>query len=309
MKLGPGDVNWEDHVIRSYNCEPQDSRFHYSETAVRDEDTQTNQYGYRSNIGPTPDIEVWQVACAATAAPIYFKPFSLTSPRGGNVEYTDGSLGHDNNPTMVAKNDILGLYQEDSLGVVVSVGTARKKLDARVHKEGPMAAIGVGNRVVHTATNPEAHHKKIAGDLAEGFGPQFSYYRLNDPGGLDMDLDEWEPKKSSSSKKSGSETLEAMRTRFNEWYGDRAVNEKFKKCARELVKCRQLRSKTLRWEQYAMGLNNVSCTMNDCNIGFITSEKYKEHLRNTHGYTKRQSEVAFQNLSQHWRYPHPPSQR
>lgn len=264
------------------------------------------------NYGPADEFEIWEVARAATAAPFYFDPLKIKIS-GSSMSLTDAGFGHNNNPTKEGTNEIEELYGVESIGIVVSVGTARK--DEGDLKRGLFAFKGKVRQIALKATDTEQVHRDMdAMSSKDGF----SYYRLNDPDGLTMQLDEWEPKPSRlNSKNSGSKTLEKLRIAFDRWAIDNT--HQLQECAGELVKCRRARSKRsakgsangpatssandAKWERYATGAE-FTCQIRGCEREkFDDCEEFKHHLKRDHGmksedYLKR--EVT--ECKRDWRY-------
>jgi patatin-like phospholipase/acyl hydrolase len=96
------------HLIRSYN----------PKTGTADDEEPVN----------STKMSIWEVARAATAAPMYFTElpyrFSTNDP-SDKYSFADGGFGSTNNPTFLGIDEITRLYPHGRLGVVLSVGTAR----------------------------------------------------------------------------------------------------------------------------------------------------------------------------------------
>jgi patatin-like phospholipase/acyl hydrolase len=152
-------------------------------------------------------MHIWQVARAATAAPMYFKELKVHLPgRNGDQKtyFSDGGFGVTNNPAQVALIEMMILYGATNVGAIVSIGTARapetssRDLFGRVRK---MASV---------ATNPE--------NVAEWMRTEDPdcYWRFNDKTGLCIELDEWKPN-GLFTKKPGHETLRKIQASFDGW--------------------------------------------------------------------------------------------
>ena len=164
----------------------------------------------RINYGNAQEFQIWEVARAATAAPFYFEPLEIETP--GNAApllFTDGGFSSTNNPTAEGTREIEDLYGSNSVGVVVSVGTAKRNSPS--HRRGLRAKVkDMGDK----ATDPEnIHHDWIAKSSEQ----KFRYYRLNEPGGLHVELDEWKPKQNLYTKNSGQATLKTIQDVFARW--------------------------------------------------------------------------------------------
>jgi patatin-like phospholipase/acyl hydrolase len=152
-------------------------------------------------------MHIWQVARAATAAPMYFKELKVHLPgRNGDQKtyFSDGGFGVTNNPAQVALIEMMILYGATNVGAIVSIGTARapetssRDLFGRVRK---MASV---------ATNPE--------NVAEWMRTEDPdcYWRFNDKTGLCIELDEWKPN-GLFTKKPAHETLRKIQASFDGW--------------------------------------------------------------------------------------------
>src|SRR5437667_1226705 len=155
------------------------------------------------NHGNVQEFQIWEVARAATAALLYFEPLKIEIPgMRTHLLFTDGGFTYVNNPTMEGIREIEDLYGSNSIGVVVSIGTARATT--------PNPTRGLIRKIKHissSATDPEVIHRDVVQKSATGDFPHFSYYRLNEPDGLRIDLDEWKPReKLFANKNAGRQT-------------------------------------------------------------------------------------------------------
>ena len=236
------------------------------------------------NYGDAQDFEIWEVARAATAAPFYFDPLKIDI-RGSSEHMilTDAGFSHTNNPTKEGINEIEGMYGTESIGIVVSVGTARR--DECNLKSGPMAFKSKVEKFAQMATpslatDTERVHSEMATNSSRS-KDYFRYYRMNDPDGLKMALDEWEPKSNRFNKKSGWKTLETIQIAFSKWAGNNTAH--LQSCAEELVRCRRARSvNRAKWERYATGAEFI-CRVRGCQKGsFDNREQFLKHLTREH---------------------------
>lgn len=253
------------------------------------------------NYGPAQDFEIWEVAGAATAAPFFFDPLKIDIP--GSKEHmslTDAGFGHNNNPTKEGTNEIEWMYGTESIGIVVSVGTARR--DEGDLKRGPFAFKSKLEQIAQNATDTERVHTDMETNSSKD---EFSYYRLNDPDGLKMQLDEWEPKPSRFNGKdsgSGSKTLERIRNAFNNWVANNT--DQIQQCAEELVECRRLRSANrAKWERYATGAE-FTCRVKGCQReNFDNCEQFQQHLARDHGVRRKEHfKQEIDECRRDWRY-------
>lgn len=252
------------------------------------------------NYEEAQDFEIWQVARAATAALFYFEPLEIDhqAAKGKKISF-DGGFSHTNNPTREGIREIQDLYGETSIGIVVSVGTARKLKEDK--KKSFFSTIPrLTREFADTATDPEIVHKELHREHSRN--PKFPYYRLNHPGGLKTDLDEWEPKKSMLNKESGHKTLEDIKRAFAEWAIELDTIQLLQRCATDLVEYRRRRSATARWERYATGCQ-FKCRERGCPFGKVYDSKlFKDHLRHHHSYRENDLDREVDYCKKYWRY-------
>ena len=254
------------------------------------------------NYEKAQQLEVWQVARAATAAKFYFEPLRIENSRaGGFTEFTDGGFGHNNNPTRTGKQEIEDLHGSRSIGIVVSVGTARKLKEdakkARFFSTIPDAA----REFADAATDPEIVHKEMQRDH-DNYS-KFPYYRLNHPGGLQTELDEWEPKPKMYNKKpGGKKTIADIETAFDKWAAKIDNTQQLQDCAAALVARRRKRMDTGKWERYATG-SHFECRVKGCDPGdFFDRHKFSSHLHEDHYFEGHELEQEVSQCRRHWRY-------
>jgi hypothetical protein len=252
------------YLIRSYHHfqKPQNGR-----SERRNADVSKRNWGKRS------ELEIWQVARAATAAPFYFKEikFNQENEYGlTKVYFSDGGFGHTNNPTMLGIQEIEGMYGRNNIGVVASIGTARadnastgKSFLKRVAKS------------FNEATDPKIVAAFVAREELD------FYYRFNDSKGIPLDLDDWKPN-GWFTQHPGCKTLREIEDHFNKWVARRSVLADFKSCAEELVRRRRRRvADESRWERYATGAQ-YRCQHAECNRFYGYREDFEEHWLKTH---------------------------
>ena len=251
------------------------------------------------------DFEIWQVARAATAAKFYFEPLEIDhhAARGKKISFTDGGFSHTNNPTREGLREIEDLHGENSVGIAVSVGTARKLKEDSKNKAFFSTIPRSTRDFADTATDPEIVHKQLQRDHDRN--PKFSYYRLNHPGGLNTDLDEWEPKGNMLHRESGHKTIEEIRRAFADWAIKLENVQLLERCAVELVECRRRRAQTTGWDRYATGCE-FKCRERGCPNGvFYHKDVFKDHLRDQHSYRVDELDREVDYCKKHWRYQKP----
>ena len=253
------------------------------------------------NYEKAQQLEVWQVARAATAAKFYFEPLKIENARvGGFTVFTDGGFGQANNPTRTGKEEIEDLHGSTSIGIVVSVGTSRKlKEDAK--KANFFSTIPNSAReFADTATDPESVHDQMQRDQNRH---GFPYYRLNYPGGLQTEIDEWEPKPRMYKKKEGgAKTIDDMESAFEKWLARPGNVEQLQECAAKLVARRRARMKTPKWERFATG-SQFECRFRGCDPGdFFDRGLFTSHLREHHSLEGDKLRDQVSQCGRHWRY-------
>ena len=254
------------------------------------------------NYEKAQQLEVWQVARAATAAKFYFEPLKIENFRvGGSTEFTDGGFGQANNPTRTGTQEIEELHGYDSIGIVVSIGTARKlKEDAK--KATFFSTIpGSAREFADAATDPEIIHHNMQRHHDKRH--EFPYYRLNHAGGLQTELDEWEPKRKMYNKKDGgAKTIADMEGAFDKWAGNQENIQQLRECAAALVARRRERMSTRKWERYATG-SHFECRVKGCDDGdFYYRDQFQSHLSERHGFEGDYLECQMRQRRKHWRY-------
>ena len=258
----------------------------------------TIKYGIAHN------LEIWQVARAATAAPWYFDRLKIkVDERGSDMYYllfTDGGFDYTNNPTKEGVSEIKEARGPDSVNTVVSIGTAR--YNERQADSFRSRIKGVINR----GTDPERIHADMVEDSNRSEGG-FSYYRLNAPGSLDVELDEWKPRAKPFGIEPGIETLNKIRNAFNEWASLHETIHKLTDCAADLVERRKARtSDRAQWERYATGAKFV-CYFQNCEEKIFHRGRFEEHLALEHGVQPGLMSQVVEDCKKQWRYPPAPN--
>ena len=255
----------------------------------------------RSPSGEAHKWPIWKVALAATAAPFYFGSFEADAQITGvqeRVEYADGGLHGNNNPTTEGIAEIESL---SSLGTVVSIGTSRG--DAH-------SVMSIKKKLQHhfnEGSDPEQVHDAVNKKMRKRHKP---YYRFNNSGALKMDLDEWKPR-GLFTQNPGSQTLKTIRESFNEWIKLPENFQRFQSCAKELVNRRRERSKDeAKWEHFANG-TRYWCQFKACNVAaFIDRDEFLKHFRRMHGTAApnaNEEEIIMKwSRSTQWRYREAP---
>ncbi|KAL9090907.1 MAG: hypothetical protein Q9165_005115 [Trypethelium subeluteriae] len=217
--------------------------------------------------------QAWEAARAATAADFYFDPFEIEGQDSQKkILYVDGGQDENNNPVRQAVEEVENLAGPASLGIVVSVGTARGTAESR------MTIIATLKSIIAERTDPEKNHRWAMKRFAES--PR-RYFRLNDHGALGMDLDDWRPRKPwlpGREDHSGSLTLDFIDRQFDRWVKDPERTSYFQVCARELVSRRRARTQNPgAWEHFATGVK-FYCFVGGCPETFRNRDDLVRHL-------------------------------
>ncbi|KAI9661775.1 MAG: hypothetical protein M1821_009014 [Bathelium mastoideum] len=233
---------------------------------------------------------IWKVALAATAAPFYFGSFKANAETNGvqGVEYADGGLHGNNNPTTEGIAEIDSL---SPLGTIVSIGTSRG------NTRSVMSFRKKIQDHFNEGSDPELVHEAVSDEMWKRRKP---YYRLNNPRALKMDLDEWKPR-GPFTKKPGSHTLRTIRESFNEWIKLPENYEKFQGCAKDLVHRRRERSNDdAKWEHFANG-TRYWCQSKECDAtAFINRDEFLKHFRRVHENTAPLREAQKEQIIREW---------
>ncbi|KAH3907616.1 hypothetical protein HBI56_179990 [Parastagonospora nodorum] len=252
----------------------------------------------RRNERSADNWQVWRVARAATAAPMYFTELAHRQDgisESGTVTYfSDGGFGAENNPTDEGITEIRSLHGLENLGAVVNVGTSRKKQQA-----GGKSFFKRVHNSFDRATDPDSVAAKVA-------SMNLPYeWRFNDESGIDVELDEWKPN-GYFSKSPGVKTLEKIKSKFNEWAADPENSAYLRRCARELVSRRRARIRNFaKWEIYATSASYM-CEIGECRNRPIADRTTLEtHLRSTHSVAESEIYSTVGAATKMWRYQIP----
>ena len=313
-KSDPKGTSGSPYLIRSYDHDRQTApnrdmippRRTTTASSPADTDVSTDpgattkkEVSSKLNYGKAQEFEIWQVARAATAAPFFFEPLKVEKAQtSGHILFTDGGFGNSNNPTRQAMREIEDLHGRSSIGTVVSVGTARKKKE-----DNRFRVVRFLESMAFDLTDPETIHDDMQREhdmQPEQDTQKFSYFRLNHPEGLDIELDRWEPK-GRFTKDAGSQTITTIRDAFAHWANQSATRKDLKSCAKMLVKCRWNRMNTPKWERYATGAR-YRCRFQGCDLeDFFDGDKFKDHLRG-HGRPDHYLDKEVDHCRYYWKY-------
>lgn len=211
--------------------------------------------------------------------------------------FKDGGFGTANNPTQEASNELEDLYGTNAIGIAVSVGTARKEESMKPNFFNSVP--GAAKEFAAVLTDPEVTHRSMQRKFEREGVP---YFRINDPGMLGIEMDEWKPRRTLRSSGSGSKTLTTIENTFNAWIARPDNQNSLRTCATHLVLCRQARMHTAKWERFATGAR-FACQAKRCDhADFLDRQSFADHLAEEHPdrlNTKGEEEEA---CKKHWRY-------
>ncbi|CAD6444280.1 5eb779df-f889-406e-96ec-73632c2f676e [Sclerotinia trifoliorum] len=225
------------------------------------------------NPGRPHYIPIWQIARATTAAPTYFKPSQINKER-----FVDGGYGY-NNPTLRAFSEVEQVHGEGTTALILSIGTGRPTKVAPIARKDSGLINRYRQMIKYTAattTDSEPIHEHVKG-LTSG---RCTYERLNVDGGLgDINLGEWR----IHNKK--NMTLETIREQTLAYLDQPEVSIRMEKVAKMLVKNRQERSRTPRWDIVATG-HRYHCPEGcDKEMIFTREDDLRAHLCGAHGFS------------------------
>jgi hypothetical protein len=265
-KKGKNGSSKKIHLIRSYDHDERPDRNKFKALEI-------------VNYTKAEQMEIWQVARAATAAPMYFTELRYQFGSNDPTEsffFSDGGFGHTNNPTLLGIQELRTLYGGEKVGVVLSVGTARKDTDP--DKQGILQRVKEGFSI---ATDPD----HVAREVNRMDMPY--YRRINDEIGLNLELDDWKPNGLLTPEaKRGQKTLKKIESSFNEWALKPGSRRMIQQCAAELVRRRKLRTGIAdRWHCFASGFDGFRCAGKDhleCDELYKFRTRFETHWREKH---------------------------
>ena len=216
------------------------------------------------------------------------------------IYLTDAGLGRINNPSEQVLLEVRYLIanRNKKIDTWVSIGTARERTQPK-GKKPHASTLGVVTETTKRHGDTEPSHEYMNRE-SQSEGRRFQYFRLNQPDGLSMDMDEW--------KVRGEEnlTLKTIRAAFNEWAIKLPNVKMFRLCADELVRNRRQRVKNAaRWERYALGNFYVCGEKNcsyDCDETWNYRDEFERHLQEHHKMKNTSLEDTLERYEQHWDY-------
>lgn len=182
---------------------------------------------------------IWQVARAASAAPLYFAPMRMN----GNTFFDGGMKA--NNPSMVALRELIGSDAEGIM-LIISIGSGMKN-NHNERKRGSFSIWrGFLTTVTDLLTDTQTTHEEVAKliDHTEG---HHKYHRLNESKSLGaIQLDEWTIKKSSKSDVPVErKTRDHIEHIFEEWSKQPDVKADLEASADDIVRLIDMKRRNL----------------------------------------------------------------
>ena len=251
---------------------------------------------WERNPGPGHAIPIWKVGRATSAAPSYFEPMEID-----DHDFLDGGMGC-NNPSWEAYQEvkIMQNQSEDSISLLLSVGTGVSEYDLGGGKgwTKKLQTLRVLPKVVADARSQHQMMQQLEDS------DKVPYVRFNVPKELgSLKLDTWRTKgpptgvrgrlETLSKKITGNGTTQSSNTdctlenmlkrhrntpEYIKEHTDRYLNEpgtkaELERIAQKLVDVRRDRTKTARWELFALG-SRYRCILKGC----PSAHRYKDSV-------------------------------
>lgn len=241
------------------------------------------------NYGEAPNLPIWQVARATSAAPGYFHPIAIKRGDGSKIRFKDGGFGT-NNPTREAYWDIKEKHgAESKIGLVISIGTGQKPLDLFARNPGRVKdAIATFKAAFKLPSMTLNAHREMLNIVDKDGEIKIPYYRFEGGGSLgELAMDEWKShhftRFTGHSDQLGIKTIEKIEVGTAAYLQSREVQDKLVACAKLLVRRRRLRTRDVSmWDRYASA-SYYECDREGCQAKQIkTRHEYEEHMKNQH---------------------------
>lgn len=274
--------------------------------------------GSGKNYGDAPNLPIWKVARATSAAPGYFRPIKIKTGRdpGDFIRFKDGGFGT-NNPTKETYYDIVDKHGgQEKIGLVVSIGTGQTKIDKFAKKPGNMnnliANIKAATKLPSRTLDAHEDMVRIADTNDKKL---FPYYRFEGGESLGkLSLDEWKShhftKLSGHSNEKGYKTIKKIEDCIANYLKQPDVQSNLNACAKLLVRRRRLRTRNVsEWDRYASA-SYYDCVLTRCKAGRIkTIQEYKDHIKDWHGIPVPDSDLVqrMQSSRSGWIYRNKPA--
>lgn len=176
------------------------------------------------------NVLIRDVCKATSAAPGVFKGVKI-----GQVKFRDGATWT-TNPALEICSEIEEAHDEiqDPIHLLICLGTSLRK-SRKIHSQTRKSSIASPDDVL------------IDQLLKEKLGSK--YYHFEGPRDLfNLDVNEWKI------DGGGLKTFNTIREATERYCADKAVSDLIDRCAIELVRLRQSRARTSRWERFVAGI-------------------------------------------------------
>ncbi len=202
------------------------------------------------------NVLIRDVCKATSAAPGVFKGVKI-----GQVKFRDGATWT-TNPALEICSEIEDTHDEikDPIHLLICLGTELRK-PRRIHSETRKSSI---------ASPADALNDQL---LKEKLGEK--YYHFEGPRDLfNLDVNEWKI------DGGGQKTFDKIRKATERYCDEKEVSVRIDRCAIELVRLRQSRARTSRWERFVAGIRYTCRLSPDCSSlkPFEDREAFMAHL-------------------------------
>ncbi|KAI0161746.1 FabD/lysophospholipase-like protein [Hypoxylon sp. FL1284] len=228
------------------------------------------------NPSPAHTAPIWQIARATSAAPTYFEPIQI-----GDEEHADGAA-IENNPSLLAVKEIHRkhrrapqLFLSIGCGLVPRTqgarrnGDKREEVDTRGRFDWVRSVFTMTHRLGKYILDPERTKRGWEEECETIHVPHRC--RLNVEGELSsVRLNEWLP------SDSGLETIRKIRRETEKYLERQDIKDHISRMATILVDIRRERSRTVRWESFAL---DAFYYCNSCGLRFSTRDDFKRHVK------------------------------
>lgn len=208
---------------------------------------------------PTHDVRITKIACAATAAPTFFKPVKIR-----DSEFVDGGLVA-NNPSHLAYRELCILrgwdtLQQGSIALVLSIGTGKAETPPK-----KKWYFGRYNDTIEwtkrTATDSVRAHESMLEEVNRQHASQnnvdlrliYERFSVEHQRALnEMKMDEWQ-----------DDTVRLILDSTHAYLRETEVRRRLQSIAQVLVRARISRSRTSKWDRFATG-SRWQCLIHGC---------------------------------------------
>jgi len=211
----------------------------------------------RVTSGSPTAIRINDICRATSAAPGFFKGVHI-----GDVKYRDGAIWR-NNPALEIYRGINECNTEIKRPVkmLVSLGSGPTK-----------------PRKFYIPTQPSTKYHKKDSSIDRVLSQKLDdgYWSFEGPSDLsDLEINEWRI------DGSGYKTFERIQKSTESYYQQKPVKERIERLAEDLVRLRQSRARTKRWERFALGIQytcRASPTCSSHSEKFDDRDSFMDHL-------------------------------